>query len=182
MKLKKANAVLGLLSIVILLAHAGYQVIAYILLIYQPKVTMVLGWATVAVVSLHAVLGMSIVFFAHDGSRLKEYPKSNMRTILQRASAVGIMVMLVLHIQSFSILHAGALGLAAAELIQVIFFSCIFTHTAVSLTNAFVTLGLLEDMEKKKKIDKAVWVICLVLWLISVLVVGRTYMVLASMS
>ncbi len=181
MKLKKANAILGLFAICILLAHAGYQIVAYILFLYNPMVTKVLGWLTVAVVFMHAILGMSMVMFVHDGGSLSAYPKANQRTILQRASAIGIMVAVVLHIKSFEMLSSGNLGLAAAELTQFIFFSCVFTHIATSFSNAFVTLGLLGDMDKKKKIDRVVYVICAVLWAVAVIVVGKTYVALAAM-
>ena len=182
MKLKKANAMLGLLAILILLAHAGYQVIAYILFIYNPLVTKLLGWASVAVVSAHAVLGMSMLMFVHDGGNTKAYPALNKRTILQRASAIGIIVMLVLHIKAYDILTSGTPGLVAAELIQLLFFSCVFTHIGTSVSNAFVTLGLLGDMDRKKKTDRIVYVICAALWAAAVLVVGKTYVVLAAMN
>lgn len=180
MTLKKANAALGLLSILILLIHAGYQVAAYIMFIYDPFITKVLAWAAAAVISMHAVLGMSMLAFAHDGGSVA-YPGMNRRIILQRASAIGIMVMLVLHIKAYDILSSGTPGLIAAELIQLLFFSCIFIHIGTSFSNAFVTLGLLSDMDKKKKIDRAVWVICSVLWAVTVFVVGKTYIALAAM-
>jgi succinate dehydrogenase hydrophobic anchor subunit len=93
MRLKKANATLGLLAILILLAHAGYQVVAYILFIYNPFVTKVLAWAAVAVVSLHAVLGMSMLMFVHDGSSARSYSGMNLRTILQRAAKAAGSIM-----------------------------------------------------------------------------------------
>ena len=182
MKLKKANAILGLLSILILLAHAGYQIAAYILFLYDPLTTKVLGWAAAAVISLHAVLGMSMLFFVHDGSSLKAYPKANMRTILQRASAIGMMVTLILHIKAFDILITGTPGLIATELIQLVFFTCVFTHIATSFSSAFVTLGLLGDTDRKKKLDIAIYVICGLIWAAAVLVVGKTYIALAAMN
>ena len=182
MKLKKANAILGLLAIAILLAHAGYQVVAYLFFIYDPVVTQVLAWMTVGVVALHAIMGMSMVFFVHDGVTVKSYPRANLRTILQRASAIGIMVMLILHIKAFAIMKSGTLGLIAAELIQFLFFTCVFTHIGTSFSNAFVTLGWLEDMEKKKKIDRVTWVICAVLWAVAVFVVGKTYIAMSQMN
>ena len=36
-------------------------------------------------------------------------------------------------------------------------------------------------MCKKKKIDRVVWVICAVLWAVTVFVVGKTYIALAAM-
>lgn len=181
MRLKKANAALGLLSIAVLLAHAGYQVVAYLIFLYNPAVTSVLAWATAAVVAAHAVLGMSIVMFAHDGSTLGRYPSLNRRTLLQRASAIGIIVMLVLHVQAFDILRSGTLGLVCAEAIQVLFFACVFTHVATSLGNALVTLGLLRSMDAKRKLDRIVWVACALLWAICTLVIGGTYPALAAM-
>ena len=127
-------------------------------------------------------LGMSMLMFVHDGSSARSYSGMNLRTILQRASAIGIMVMLVLHIKSFDILHAGTPGLIAAEIIQLLFFACVFTHIGTSFSNAFVTLGLLGDMDRKKKIDHAVYVICAVLWAVAVFVVGKTYIALSAMS
>ena len=181
MKLKKANAILGLLTMAILLIHAGYQVIAYVLFLYDPVVTGILAWATVVVCSLHAVMGMSIVMFCHDGSTAAQYPGANLRTVIQRASAIGILVMLVLHVKAYDILKSGTPGLIFAELMQMLFFSCVFAHIAASFTNAFITLGLLSDMERKKKIDRAVWVICAAAWAVCVFVIGRTYLILASM-
>lgn len=180
MKLKKANALLGLITIIVLLAHAGYQIAAYILFIYNPLVTKTLAWIAVAAVSVHAVLGMSIMMFSNDGSSLTQYPKANLRTILQRGSAIGIMVMLILHVKAYDILKSGTPGLAAAELIQLLFFTCVFTHIAASFSNAFVTLGFLSSMDTKKRIDRVTWTVCGVLWLAAVIVVGRTYVILAS--
>ena len=181
MKLKKANAILGLLTMAILLIHAGYQVIAYVLFLYDPMVTRILAWATAGVCSLHAVLGMSIVMFRHDGSTAAQYPEANLRTVIQRASAIGMLVMLVLHVKAYDILKSGTPGLIFAELVQVLFFSCVFAHIATSFTNAFITLGVLSDMERKKKNDRAVWVICVAAWAVCVFVIGRTYLILASM-
>lgn len=180
MTLKKANAACGLLTIFFLLAHAGYQMVTFVMMYHNSTITRILGWACVAAVMMHAVLGMCIMMFSHDGSSLRRYPRENRRTIIQRASAVGIMVLLLLHIQSFGIMTSGTLGLIAAELIQFLFFTCVFLHIGTSFSNAFVTLGWLDDMERKKKTDKVVWVICAVTWAAAVIIVGRTYIVLSS--
>ncbi len=181
MKLKKANAALGLLAILLLIAHAGYQVVAYTIFYYNPVVTKVLAWTFAGIVALHAVLGMSIVMFANEGNDLRKYRRHNRRTILQRASAIGILVLLVLHIQCYPLLRSGTAGLVAAEIVQFLFFACIFTHVSTSFTNALVTLGLLSDMDKKERIDKALWVICGAAFAVCVFVIGKTYIALAGM-
>ena len=181
MKLKKANASLGLLSIAILLTHAVYEVVTYILFIYDPVTVKILGWACAGIVALHAVLGMCIVMFSHDGSALKQYPKANLRTILQRASAIAILVLVVLHILSHNMLQSGTAGLIGAEVVQFLFFTCVFIHIATSFSSAFVTLGWLQNMETKKRIDLAVWIICGILWAVAVFVVAKTMVSLAAM-
>ena len=133
MKLKKANAILGLLTMAILLIHAGYQVIAYVLFLYDPMVTRILAWATAGVCSLHAVLGMSIVMFCHDGSTAAQYPEANLRTVIQRASAIGMLI------------HAG------------------YQVTAY-------VLFLYDPMVTR-----------ILAWAVCVFVIGRTYLILASM-
>ena len=181
MKLKKANATFGLLTIALLLAHAGYEVITFSLMLYDPVVTKVIGWSCMAVVGIHAILGMSIMMFAHDGSDLWKYPKENRRTILQRGSAIGILVMIALHLKCFDLIKSGTAGLVAAEVIQVLFFACVFTHIALSFSNAFVTLGVLEDLKKKQRIDAVASIICGICFIVAAFVIGRTYVIMASM-
>ena len=83
MRLKKANAVAGLFAILLLVVHAGYQVAAYILFIYNPLVTKLFAWILFGVVAVHIVLAMGIVFFSHEGSS-PAYPELNRNTRLQR--------------------------------------------------------------------------------------------------
>ena len=94
MKLKKANAIFGLLTIAMLLIHGGYEVYAYINLLYNPGVTKLLGLLILGALIIHMALGMGIMMFANDGSELRKYPKLNRGTIIQRASAIGILVFL----------------------------------------------------------------------------------------
>lgn len=180
MGLKKTNAALGLLTILLLIAHVIYQLIAYIMFLYNPLVTKLLAWSCLAVVAAHAVLSIYIVTSAHDRKLKVGYPGKNLRTILQRVSAMGIFVMLIGHTQVFRILMSDRGGLAAAGIIQAIFFTCVFTHVGVSLSNAFVTLGWLDDMERKKKIDRFIWILFAILWLASMIIVGSTYYKLAG--
>ena len=63
MKLKKINAVLALLSILLLLAHVGFSVFAYLTMYYNPILTLVFAWPFMITACLHAVCGMLTVFF-----------------------------------------------------------------------------------------------------------------------
>ena len=180
MTLKKANAALGLLTIALLLIHVVYTLTCFILFVHNPKVNALIAHLCVAATAMHAVLGICIVVFAHDGSTLRRYPKENIRTIMQRASALGILVILGLHAKAFAIATGGGNGLQIAIILQTLFFTFVFMHIATSLSNAFVTLGWLDDMDKKKKIDRVVWVLCALIWIAAVIIVGSTFAKIAS--
>ena len=185
MKLKKANAICGLAVILLLLLHAGYQMVAYVLFLYNPFVTKLFAWTLAGLLALHIIFGMSIVMFAHDGSELAKYPKENRRTILQRASAIAILILFVAHIYAFKVLTNPALGdsgLYIAGIIQILFFAAVFVHVAMSFSNAFVTLGWLTDLEHKKKIDKVVTVICVIAFIAATIIVLKTYGAILAMN
>ena len=91
------------------------------------------------------------------------------------------MVALVLHLQAFDLLHAGSFGLFPAILVQVLLFGSVFLHISVSLSSALVTLGRLEDPEKKRKLDKVMMILCLSCFAVCLIVVAKTYVILAGM-
>jgi hypothetical protein len=187
MRLKKINATLGLLSILLILLHIGYGVFCYLTFYYNPVLKLVFAYPFMVCVCLHAICGMLIVFTMKDGSRADLYPKQNMRTILQRASAALIFPLLILHINTFSLMQASAehghtLYIVLLILAEILFFAVVITHVAVSLTNGLITLGWLTDRELQKSIDKAVYVIGAVSFAISVfaIVKGQVFMFLLS--
>ncbi len=184
MKLKKANAFFGLLTILLLLVHAGYEMVAYVKFLYNPFVTKLLSYLVLVALLIHMVLGMSIMMFANEGTDLSKYPKDNKGTIIQRASAIAMMVLVFGHINSFAILNShfgGVFSLIVAVLIQVLFFGAVFAHVGTSFSRAFVTLGLLSSMEKKKVIDRIVWTLCAIAFVAIVIILTKTYIMLWSM-
>ena len=164
MKLKKLNAVTGLLSILCMLLHVGYSIYAYLTFYYNPLLTKAFSVPFMVSACLHGILGMLTVFLQNDGGRMDLYPKQNRRTILQRVSAALIFPLLIIHVNTFSAMRESAekghvtliILLILAELI---FFSAVLTHIAVSLTNGFITLGVLSSRETQKKIDRVIYVI-----------------------
>ena len=87
------------------------------------------------------------------------------RTVLQRVSAVLLILLLPLHIFSFPMLKssAGSFGYVMVEAVQIIFYATLFCHVALSFSNALVTLGWLSDIKKKRVIDVIVLVICVIM-------------------
>jgi len=179
MKLKKINATLGLLSIAAMLLHIGYTVFAYLAFYYNPTLKLLTAIPFMALACLHAVCGMLTLFLQSDGTRLELYPKQNARTILQRVSAALMLPLLILHINTFGLLQSSAeagqwIWFALLMLSQPLFYGVVQTHIAVSVTRGLITLGWLSSTEKQKVIDRVVYILCALAFVVSTFVVVRT--------
>lgn len=179
MKLKKINAALGLLSIAGMLVHIGYTVFAYLTYYYNESLKILTAIPFMVLVCLHAVCGLLTVFLQADGTRLDLYPKQNLRTILQRASAALMLPLLILHINTFGLLQSAAgagqwLWFALLMISQPLFYGVALTHIAVSVTRGLITLGLLTSREKQKRIDIVIYILCAAAFVISTYVVVNT--------
>ena len=173
------TASLGLLSIACMLIHMGYTVFAYLTFYYNPMLKILTAVPFMVLVCLHAVCGMLTVFLKADGTRLDLYPKQNLETILQRVSAVLMLPLLILHINTFGLLQAAAekgqwVWFGLLLLSQPLFYGTVLTHIAVSVTRAFITLGWLTSREKQKKIDRILYILCALAFVIAAFVVLRT--------
>lgn len=173
MKWKKMNAALGLLSILLMLLHVGYSVFAYLASYYNPLLKNWTAYPFMVAVSLHAVLGMTLVMTQPDGTSLREYPKQNLRTILQRVSAALILPLLILHINTFSLLRSTSengqwffFGLLILG--EILFFAVVITHVAVSLSRGLITLGWLSDPGKQKRLDRCLYILGAVVFVVAV--------------
>lgn len=183
MKLKKINAILGLGTIAALLIHMAYNLFCYFTMYYNPVLTTVFTAPIIIFVCLHAVTGMSVLFLHSGGTRADLYPDLNRETVLQRLSAALIFPLLLIHMNTHGILESASsnrLAFFAVLLVEVLFFATVMTHVSISLSRAFVTLGWLESIEKKQKIDRAVYIIMGILFVISVTVIVRGQILLFS--
>lgn len=163
MILKKINAALGLLSILFLLLHIIYNVYAYLTMYYNPFLQKVFAIPFMVLVCLHAICGMLTVMLKNDGSTLDLYPQQNLRTILQRVSAALIFPLLILHINTFSLMQACAkkdmkAGICLLILAELLFFAVVIIHVAVSLTKGLITLGLLTSRETMAVLDRIIYI------------------------
>ena len=178
MGIRKISAALGLFSIAAILVHIGYTVFAYLTLYYNPTLKMLTAVPFMIATCLHAVCGMVAVFLQSDGTRLDLYPKQNVRTVVQRVSAALIFPLLILHINTYSMLRASAEAgqwffFALLLLSQAVFYAVTLTHVATSLTRGMITLGWLSDRERQKRIDRVVYVVCAVLFVFALWVVVK---------
>ena len=160
MRIKKLNAWLALITAALLLIHETYQLFAFILFYYNPVMTKILGYALALAFVLHGILSAYCLFVLHD-SKSVAYKKMNIKTVLQRISGLAMILLLPLHICSFLLLQrsAGTFIFYLLLAFQALFYAAINCHVAVSFSSAFITLGYLEDMDKKDRIDRTAWAI-----------------------
>ncbi|MCR4963946.1 MAG: hypothetical protein K6B40_08780 [Firmicutes bacterium] len=178
MKLKKINAVLSLLAVLTLLIHIGYSAFAYFTFYYNPALKTLTSLPFIVVVCLHAICGMCAVFLQSDGARLDVYRKQNMGTFLQRVSAALIFPLLIVHLKTFTLLQSSAAGgqwgmFGLLLCLQVAFYLIVFVHVAVSFSKAWITLGLLTDRDKQKRLDRLAYILCAVLFVVTATAVVR---------
>ena len=178
MKLKKVNAVLGLLVIFGLVVHVGYNIFAYMTMYYNPTLKILTAAPFMICVCLHAICGMCAVFLQGDGTRMDIYGKQNRATIIQRVSAALLFPLLILHLNGYKILQSlseegNCVMFAVVMLLNVFFFLAVAAHIATSFSKAFITLGLLQDRKKQQTIDRIAYVLCTVMFIIAAVVVVR---------
>ena len=173
MVLKKATAALGLLSILLMLAHVIFSVFSYLTMYYNPTVTKLLAWPFTVVACLHAVCGMMSVFMQSDGTRADLYPKKNLRTILQRVSAALIFPLLILHIKTFELMQQsaenGQKGIILLLILgEILFFAVFITHVVTSFTKALITLGWMTSRQTQNRVDRVLYIAGAVIFACSV--------------
>jgi hypothetical protein len=178
MNFKKINAALDLLSIVAMLLHIGYTVFAYLAFYYNPTLKLLTAIPFMALACLHAVCGMLTVFLQADGTRMDLYPKKNMRTILQRVSAALIFPLLILHVYTYGLMQGftqqGQKGLVILVMLgEILFFAVIITHVVTSTTKAFITLGWMTSQKTQGRVDKVLYVIGAIVFVVTVFVIVR---------
>ena len=164
MAIKKLNAVLSLITILLLLAHIGYTSYSYLTMYYNPELRKFFIFPFMIAVMIHAVLGMLSVFLNSDGTALSSYPKLNRHTVLQRVTAALILPLVFLHTQTFNLMKENAEAgnkwvIWLLIIAEVLLFAAALAHAALSLSRALITFGLLKSRDRQIKIDR----VCLII-------------------
>ena len=180
MILKKVNAIIAFLLIAACLVHVGVKC-ASILFSGEsagPDGMKFISGIVMTLAMMHVLIAI-IIFFSHDSKMKIAYPRANVRIILQRVSGVLMLVFLFLHMKTTKRLTAhtdsGTGYYLLNNMIMAVFFAMVFLHISVSFSSALVTLGAVESMEKKRMIDRIVWVISGLFFLASAVIVFYGY-------
>lgn len=178
MALKRCNALLGLLTVLALFIHMGYNVYCYLTFYHNPTLSMLTAAPIIVFACLHAITGMCSVFLLGDGTRVSPYQKQNRRTVAQRVSAALIFPLLIVHLNTFDVLKAAAtsgtwLVFGLVMCAQIAFYAVVAVHVATSFSRTFITFGLLTSRETQTRIDKIVAVVCACLFFFAAFAVVR---------
>ena len=175
MKLKKASAVLSLLSVLTMLVHIGYSVFCYLTMYYNPQLKTLTSVPFLVCVCLHAVLGMCSVFLQTDGTRQERLDR---QTVIQRVSAALIFPLLIVHMKTFDLLHSSAasgnwLMFALLIFTQALFYAVVCAHAGGAFSKALIILGLLKEGKGVKTVDRISWIFFAAVFAIAVFAVTR---------
>lgn len=176
MKLKKISAAAGLLASLGLLIHVFYNIYAYLTFYYNPRLKMLTAVPFIILTCIHAVCAMCAVFLQGDGTRLDMYQKQNKQTVIQRAAAALIFPLLILHLRTFDLLKTSSGNqewplFIFVIFLQVIFYAVMAAHVSASFSRGLITLGILTDRGKQKKLDRAICILCAVVFAAAVFAV-----------
>lgn len=159
--MKKLNAILGFLSIAVLLGHLGTMTYSMLTGWYSYNVCKTLAHVTAGVVFAHMLAVLYIVFFMHDGASFKN-ARLNVRVIVQRASAIVIVLLLHRHVKDFGFIAARTVPGGADKVMlivtELLFFAALFSHLAVSFSRGLISLGLVTKEKTVRTIDMTIYI------------------------
>ena len=143
MQLRKVNAILSLITTVLLLYHAIFLAVWMLSGLTVFLHVGIVAWVLLGAMVLHAYISIELAISGHEGAqkrKCKEYPKLNFQTIVQRMSGVLMLLFTALHI-------LGATGVMTPPkfihaIVPALFFTLVLAHVAVSASKAFITLGI----------------------------------------
>ncbi len=162
MKLRKINAVFSLISTVLLLIHA---ISLGIWMLSQGRIhgaPSAIAIALTVCFLIHAIISIILMATSHKGNKGlkgKAYPKLNVATVVQRISGASMLIFTVLHIlTAVGVMHTPK---PIHAVLHPLLFVLVLVHTAVSISKAFITLGI-GNARFIKRADIVIKVICAV--------------------
>lgn len=162
MSLRKINAGFSLITSALLFVHAIFLAVWMLSRGSVPNTEKFAPWILTGVTAVHALLSIGVMISSHIGDKShkgKAYPKLNVSTIVQRVTGILMLLFTWLHV-------AGAAGYMTPPqvvhaIVPPLFFALTMAHVAVSVSKAFITLGV-GSAKFVNRVDIAIKVICVV--------------------
>lgn len=174
--MKRINAALGLFAALLGLVHLGVQAYIYLTFSYLPGLTKVTAYGFLVPTAVHALWSVCLLAFGSGRLRPDPYPKLNRRTTLQRVTALGSLLLLPLHTNTFRLLQrsAGRLSpILALLLAELVFYCLALLHVGTSLSRGLISLGRIDSLEKQRRVDRVIWIVLALLGIITAAAVVR---------
>ena len=168
MKLRKLNAVISLITTVLILDHSIFYSVWMLSRGSVAKSADALPWVLTVLALIHTVLCIVIIARQHKDKAKQphnSYAKLNAGTVIQRASGILMVVLLAVHI-------GGAANHFRAKIFHTVmhplFFAAVLAHISVSVSKAFVTLGV-GNAKVIKALDVLMPIVCAAIFLAGVI-------------
>lgn len=165
--MKKLNAVAGLLFLIVMILHMGTMTYSLLTGWYNFKICKGLAHLTMIVACVHILLSLIIVFFLHEGTSIKT-PGLNRTTIIQRVSALIIIILIHFHVKDFGFIVAHKVPTDMEKFFLILreglFFLSLFAHISVSFSKAFISLGLVRKEGTVIVLDRIAFVFSLIMF------------------
>ena len=168
MILKKTNSAASLAAILSAFGHIGVMSWSLWTGWYDYNICKGFARTTAALFILHILLSIIIFFFKQDPSDMK-YGRLNKGTIIQRITAIVMIILIHFHTSAYSHVVTGEVlsaGMTALRIItEILFFGAVLWHIGVSCPKAFITLGIARSEKGIKVIGVISCIICGLLFL-----------------
>ena len=143
MLLRKINAAFSLIVSFLVLDHAIFLSVWMLSGGGIEKTMNYMPWIMTGLTVIHALISIDLGVSAHRGlpkQKVNSYSRLNAPTIIQRMSGILMLVFTALHV-------TGAAGLmtpptAVHMVVPPLFFAIVLVHVGISVSKAFITLGI----------------------------------------
>lgn len=162
MTLKKCNAVIALMTATLLALHNTLNA-RMMMLGRVEESPRLLALILVSCVGAHALISLFVILFRSKGAKPR-YNNISATWILQRISALAMIPLVLFH----WLVRAGEYGIGLIPILIVHFFIMVlaYIHIPLSVPNALVTLGIIDNSKQHKTARTVCWVICIMLFLL----------------
>ena len=165
--LRRVNAWISLITVLALCYHSLTMGWSMWTGWYNRDVAVSSAWIIAGCVVVHVFLVLVLFFFFAEGGALT-YKKDPRSILIQRVSAIAIIILLHFHIEAFGAVATGEkldllmfLFYVATELA---FFGFVMMHVAVSLGQGLMLVHMVSNPDTLKVIDKVCYWACGILF------------------
>lgn len=112
----------------------------------------------------HVLISIIIVFFFHSGSGIFGNASINKRVIIQRSTAILMVLALHRHIINYDFFETGisisVWNKILIIVVELVFYASLVAHITASAGPSLMEYGFIDSKDKIKKVDRIVFAVC----------------------